>query len=116
MQYKGRAIRLRNYRNAKRRGGCTLLFIIPLIDRIFEVYRWLILARILLTWFPNMDPSHPIVIFLHRITEPILRPFRQLIPNTSGIDFSPIIVFFVLRIVQQIVRSALIQLAIRGIL
>jgi YggT family protein len=42
----------------------------------------------------NPDPRNPIVQFLYRSTEPILRPFRRLLPpgRTGGIDFSPLLV------------------------
>ncbi len=84
--------------------------LIPLVDRIFEVYRWIILARVLMSWFPNLDRTHPVVVFLYKVTEPILRPVRQIIPAVSGIDFSPIVVFILLNFVRQIVISLLIRM------
>ncbi len=83
---------------------------ILLVNRLFVVYQYIILARVLITWFPNLDPTHPVVVFLYRATEPVLRPFRNLMPTSTGIDFSPIIVFFLLRVVQQVVVTSLIRL------
>lgn len=88
----------------------SLNVLIPLVDRIFEVYRWIILARVLMSWFPNLDRTHPVVVFLYQVTEPVLKPFRQIIPAVSGIDFSPIVVFILINFVRQIVISFMIRM------
>ncbi|HLS91335.1 MAG TPA: YggT family protein, partial [Limnochordia bacterium] len=66
------------------------------------MYGWVIFARLILSWL-RIDVDHPIISFLYRVTEPVLRPARQLIPPAGGLDFSPIIVFIVLRIVGNFV-------------
>ncbi len=63
-----------------------------------EIYTFVLLARILITWIPNLDPYHPAVQMLLQITEPILEPARKLIPPIGMIDVSPIVVFFAIRI------------------
>ena len=73
-----------------------------LVGALFELYGWLIFARLLLSWI-RLDPYHPIVKFLYRITEPVLKPARQLIPPAGGLDFSPIVVFIVLRLVGNFI-------------
>ena len=73
-----------------------------LVAALFELYGWLIFIRLILSWI-RLDPYHPIVQFLYRITEPVLRPARQLIPPAGGLDFSPIVVFIVLRLVGNFV-------------
>ncbi|OQA06620.1 MAG: YGGT family protein [Firmicutes bacterium ADurb.Bin373] len=75
----------------------------------FEVYAVLLLIRILLSWIRH-NPYQPIIRFIYETTEPYLRIFRRIIPPFSQIDFSPIIAFFVLRIIQQIVVKLLIQI------
>jgi YggT family protein len=76
--------------------GLLLLFL--------EIYSFIILARVLLSWFPNIDQNNPIVQLLYAITEPVLQPVRDLLNKQFGyqpIDFSPIAVFlgiFVLRL------------------
>lgn len=73
-----------------------------LVAALFELYGWLIFARLVLSWI-RLDPYHPIVQFLYRITEPVLKPARQLIPPAGGLDFSPIVVFVVLRLVGNFI-------------
>lgn len=81
-------------------------WLIYLVDIGFTLYRWLIFARIILSWIPNVDYYHPLVKLLYDVTEPILEPFRRLVPSVGGIDFSPILVFLVL----EFVRNAVVRL------
>lgn len=77
-----------------------------LLSALVELYGWIIFARLIISWI-RLDPYHPIVQFLIRATEPVLRPARQLIPPAGGLDFSPIIVFVVLRLVGNFVVRTL---------
>lgn len=82
---------------------------VRLISTAFEVYSWLLLARILLTWFP-VDPYNPAVRFIARVTDPFLNIFRGLLPPLGGaIDLSPILAFFALRLVRSLVVGVLWQ-------
>lgn len=75
---------------------------ILVIVRLLEIYEILLLARILMSFFP-LAPESPmagVYGFLYRVTEPVLGPIRRLIPPIGGagmaIDLSPMIVFFVI--------------------
>ena len=62
-----------------------------IINVVFKTLRWLIIARIVLSFLPmimKIDTYHPVVRFIHEITEPIMAPFRRLIPPLGGMDFS----------------------------
>lgn len=72
----------------------------------FEVYSWLIIIRVFLSWIPH-DPYKPIFRFIYEITEPFLAPFRKLIGRTMAIDFSPIIAIVVLRLIESLVLNLL---------
>lgn len=73
-----------------------------LLARLLQIYTFIIFIRILITWIPNLDPYHPIVQLLLQITEPVLEPARKLIPPIGMIDISPIVVFIVLAILQDV--------------
>lgn len=84
--------------------------IYQVIDKLFEVLKWLIFARIILSFLQavvRIDPYNPVIRFIYEITEPIMAPFRRIIPPLGGMDFSPIVLFFVL----QFVKSLVLQLA-----
>jgi YggT family protein len=59
----------------------------------------LIFARVLLSWFPGIPPWHPAVRLLAAFTDPILMPFRRLLPTIGGLDFSPIVAIVALQVV-----------------
>ena len=58
----------------------------------------------------NPDPRNPIVQFLYRTTEPILRPFRKILPprRTGSIDFSPILVILLIIFIKAFLSRLLI--------
>ena len=72
-----------------------------LIDTIINIYIWLLIASAVLSWliaFNVVNTRNPIVHsvgdFLYRVTAPLLRPLRNLLPNLGGIDVSPVFLFF----------------------
>ena len=69
------------------------------------IYSYLLIIRVLLTWFPNLDWSNPILGNLSAITDPYLNIFRGIIPPIAGIDISPILAFLLLNVVQSLVTS-----------
>jgi len=81
--------------------------IIALTDLLFELYTWILIARFLLTWLPNVDYSHPIVQFIHKATDVVVRPFRGIIPPLGNIDLSPLVMFLVLRMAYSLLRRLL---------
>lgn len=76
--------------------------IIQLVNIFFEVLTWLIIIRCILS-FIRHDPYQPIIRFIYDVTEPIMAPFRRLIPASGGLDFSPIVVILAIYLVQSIV-------------
>lgn len=68
------------------------------------IFQLILLARIILSWFPNVDRSNPLIQFLFDVTEPILRPIRQMMPQTGMMDFSPLIVFLIIRVLMTLLQ------------
>ncbi len=83
--------------------------IINVVDIAFQVLIWLVVIRVLLSWVRH-DPYQPIIKFVYDITGPVMKPFYKLVPVAGGIDFSPIIVIFVLTIAQRLVHQILYML------
>ena len=65
------------------------------------IYSFLLIIRVLLSWFPNLDFSNPIISNLLAITDPYLNIFRGIIPAIGGIDISPILAFILLDFVKN---------------
>lgn len=85
-----------------------------LLNMILTILYWLILIRALLSWV-NPDPYNPIVQFLNKATEPILRPIRKMIPLQLGIgiDISPIIAFLILIFLRSFLVKTLLDISLR---
>lgn len=84
--------------------------IIALADLLFELYTWILIARFLLTWIPNVDYSHAVVRFIYKATDFVVRPFRGIIPPMGNVDLSPLVMFLVLRAAYSLFRRLLIVL------
>lgn len=69
---------------------------------LLSILNLLILIRVLLSWFP-VDMNNPIVRLLIDITEPILAPFRRIIPRIGMFDLSPLAALLVLQFIGGII-------------
>ena len=88
-----------------------------LVDRLLSLYMWaVILAAVfsLLTAFGVLDTRNRMVWtigdFLYRITEPALRPIRNLLPNFGGVDISPIILILLLQAARMLLNEVEVSL------
>jgi YggT family protein len=64
-----------------------------------------IIARALLSWFPNVSRANPIVDFVFSITEPVLAPIRSVMPRGMMIDFSPMIAIILIQAIARVLLS-----------
>ena len=75
------------------------------------VYSYVLIARILLSWvtmFWNPPSSlTPIIRVIYELTEPVMAFFRRYIPPIGGFDLSPLVIFFIIRILMTAVVSSL---------
>ncbi|MFC1576252.1 YggT family protein [Candidatus Omnitrophota bacterium] len=93
--------------------GNFLAAIAVILSYAITILTWLIIIRALISWV-NPDPYNMIVQFLYRTTDPILAPFRKIIPmHNIGIDLSPIIAILCLWFVRLFIVRTLIDFAIR---
>jgi YggT family protein len=68
----------------------------PLIASLLELYSFVVLAAVVISWL-QLDPKHPVASIVYRLTEPILGPLRQVLPSMAGLDFSPMVLLFLLQ-------------------
>ena len=82
-----------------------------LVNLVIVAYIWIIIARAIVSWV-SPDPYNPIVRFLHRVTEPVLRPVRERLGAFQvGLDFSPMIVILVLYFLKEFLVPVLYRIA-----
>jgi YggT family protein len=91
-------------------GSHVILGIARLIELVITAYTFIIIARALISWV-SPDPFNPIVRFLYRVTEPVLRPVRRRLPNIP-LDLSPVVVIIVLQFLEWVLVGYLRDLAL----
>ena len=82
------------------------ILLYTLINNGFNLLQMLILVRVVLSWVPH-NPYNQLIQLLYQVTEPILSPIRETLPvQSGGIDFSPIVAFFLLGFAKKILLMA----------
>ncbi len=83
-----------------------------LLYYIFQIYFYLLIVRIFLTWIPTIDWNKPFLKKLAEISDIYLFPFRRIIPALGGLDFSPIVALLFLQFVQWALCSSLLRMGL----
>jgi YggT family protein len=89
------------------------------ISLLLTLYIYILVAAAVMSWlvaFNVVNPRNQFVMmvgeFLYRITEPVLRPIRNVLPNLGGIDISPIIVIIIIWFIQLVILPVLLRMLI----
>ena len=77
-----------------------------IVDVLFNVMMFAILARVLMSWLPGAQNTK-IGRLLFEFTEPVLAPIRRILPQMGMIDLSPLVALIALQVIAQIVVSGL---------
>ena len=80
------------------------------IDLALQLYIWIVIAMAIFSWLVAFNVvntrNHVVAMigdFLYRITEPALRPIRNMLPNLGGIDISPVILFLIIVFIRYVI-------------
>jgi len=73
------------------------------IGLLVNIYFFALLGMIILSWVAP-GSNQPAIYLLHQITEPVMAPFRKALPAMGGMDFSPILLFILINIIQIALR------------
>ena len=77
--------------------------VLGVIGLLVNIYFFALLAMIILSWVAP-GSGHPAIHLLYQVTEPVLAPFRRALPAMGGLDFSPILVFILINVIQIALR------------
>ncbi len=95
-------------------GSRVMIEILSFIDFLLNLYIFVLFAAAILSWlivFNVVNTRNPAVAmigeFLYRVTEPVLRPIRDRLPNFGGIDVSFIVVILIIYFIQRVVLPIL---------
>ena len=70
-----------------------------------QIFSFLLLIRVLLTWFPGIDWSNGALSALCSLTDPYLNIFRGIIPPIGGFDISSLLAFLLLNVIQNLITN-----------
>ena len=77
--------------------------LVVLIDKVIDIYTWIVIASAIMSWLVAFGVVNTrnqfirmVVDVLFRVTEPLLRPIRRILPHLGGIDISPVILLLAL--------------------
>lgn len=84
--------------------------VLDIVLLILQIYIWLLIAAAVLSWLVAFNVVntrnqvvHMLGDFLFRITEPVLRPIRSIMPNLGGIDVSPVILILIIIFLENVI-------------
>lgn len=80
-------------------------YIVTFLVILIRIMTFAIIGRALISWFP-INPENPLVKVLNEITEPVLAPFRRVIPRLGMIDISPMVAIIVLQVLGGMLSGA----------
>ncbi|HSV30273.1 MAG TPA: YggT family protein [Candidatus Omnitrophota bacterium] len=97
------------------------IILVPLLMVIYyalEIYWWVVLAMVIFSWLLAFgvvntynNAVRTIGDVLHRLTEPVLRPIRRIMPDVGPVDLSPIALWLLIMFLQMVVRRLMIAVA-----
>jgi YggT family protein len=84
--------------------------VLDIVLLVLQIYIWLLIAAAVLSWlvaFNVVNTRNQVVAmlldFLYRLTEPLLRPIRSMLPNLGGIDVSPVILILLILLLENVI-------------
>jgi YggT family protein len=99
-------------------GASVITILYEIVNEILNLYKWaVILAAVfsMLVSFGVLDTRNRLVWtigdFLYRVTEPALRPIRNMLPNFGGLDISPLVLILLIWVAQEVLRRVYIAIA-----
>ena len=89
--------------------------LLQILDLLLSVVQWIVIIQAVLSWLVafNVVNTHndfvrQCLYALSRMTEPIYRPIRRIMPDFGALDFSPLIVLLLVQILRKIIQNKLL--------
>ena len=99
-----------------------LLLLLQIADLLLGVLRWIIIIQAIMSWLVAFnvintynDFVRQVLYALDKITEPIYRPIRKVMPDFGQLDLSPLVALLLIIILQMVIGHAAAQVALAGV-
>ena len=98
-----------------------LIALVEIAKMLLTILTWIIIIQVLLSWllaFNVLNASsggvRAFIVALDRITAPLYRPVRRLLPDFGGIDFSPLVILILIQVINKLLDGVIIQNSLGG--
>ena len=79
-----------------------MMTVSAVVSLVAEIFILVLIIRAILSWFTGVTALQPIARFFERMTDPILEPIRRRLPPVGGLDLSPIVAFFLIWLIENV--------------
>ena len=93
-----------------------LIALVDIADLLLSVLMWIIIGQVILSWllaFNVLNTSsqgvRTVALALDRITAPLYRPIRRILPDFGGLDFSPLVILILIQIIKKLLAGVVLQ-------
>jgi len=93
-----------------------LIALVDIADMLLNILMWIIIAQVILSWllaFNVLNTSsngvRTVALAIDRITAPLYRPIRRMLPDFGGIDFSPLVILILIQVIKRLLAGVVIS-------
>jgi YggT family protein len=93
-----------------------LIALVDIIDLLLNVLFWIIIVQVIMSWlfaFNVLNTSQTGVrtfaVALDRLTAPLYRPIRRILPDFGGLDFSPLVILILIQVIEKLLAGVVLQ-------
>src|SRR5574338_208113 len=93
-----------------------IMALVSIVDLLLSVLTWIIIIQVILSWLLafNVLNIHSggvrnFIVALDRLTAPLYRPIRRMLPDFGGIDFSPLVILILIQVLQKLLTGVVTQ-------
>ena len=93
-----------------------LIAIVDIANLLLSVVTWIIIIQVILSWLfafnvlnTGSNGVRQFAMAIDRITAPLYRPIRRIMPDFGGIDFSPLVILILIQVLKKLLQGVVIQ-------
>jgi YggT family protein len=98
-----------------------LFAFVDIANLLLTILSWIIIIQVILSWLlvANVLNAHSggvrnFIVALDRLTAPLYRPIRRLLPDFGGLDFSPLVILILIQVIKKLLNGVVLQASYGG--
>lgn len=93
-----------------------LIAIVDIADLLLSILTWIIIIQVALSWLfvlnvlnTSSQGVRTLAVAIDRLTAPLYRPIRRILPDFGGIDFSPLVILILIQVIKKLLGGVVMQ-------